>query len=170
MRHERASTPHSVTSEPCRCGYLAERADDPSAPIVFDRRMNEYNIVGQGGSEFISHHCPWCGGLAPMSKRRNYFATVTEHELQRLRDLTEDLASLEEAVARFGPPDDDRPDGVTITTPGSQSTPPVTTVHRSLKFSRLSETVDVEIEDHGLRGVRAAFAPKYIGTPKDDEV
>jgi hypothetical protein len=132
--------------------------------------MNEYNIVGPEGSQSVLYHCPWCGGVAPASKRPNYFAVVTDGELHRLQELTRGLSSLQEAVKRFGPPAEDREHGVTTTTPGSGSEPPVTTSHRTLKFGNLSDTVDVVIEDHGVRGVRTAFAPPYLGGREGGEV
>jgi hypothetical protein len=170
MSPRRKATFDSVTTKPCRCTYLAQQAENPDVPIVFDRGMNEYNIVGPSGTQSVIYHCPWCGGAAPRSKRPTLFAAVTQKGLQRLEELTRGLSSLEDAVARFGPPDEEQRAGTTITTPASAAQPPMTTVHRTLKFGKLSATVDVVIEDHGLHGVRAAYVPKYIGSSEGGEV
>jgi hypothetical protein len=154
-----------VTTKRCKCGYLERASDEPSVGIAFDSKTNEYEIVGQNGTLSVIYHCPWCGGSAPPSKRPTLFAAVAPAEVARLRALATGLSSLDEAVARFGPPAKDQAHGTTITTPGSEGKPSVTTSHRCLTFTHLSETLDVVIEDHGLRGVRLAFLPKYIGEP-----
>ena len=69
----------SVTEQPCACGYLQREADDVASPIVFDATMNEYHFeypspcangaCDAAKARMVIYHCPFCGGLAPPSKR-----------------------------------------------------------------------------------------------------
>jgi hypothetical protein len=38
----------SVTTIPCKCGYLERASDEPEIPIVFDARVNEYHVTNTG--------------------------------------------------------------------------------------------------------------------------
>lgn len=79
------------------------------SPIVFDEQMNEFHIThattddGREGHTLI-RHCPWCGGAAPESKRHTYFAQITNEESRRLHVLTANVRTVEEVLAKFGPP------------------------------------------------------------------
>ncbi len=44
----RKPTSTSVTSTQCTCGALQRAAEEPSIPIVFDARLNEYHIMNIG--------------------------------------------------------------------------------------------------------------------------
>lgn len=55
----------SVTNQPCECGYLQRAADAPDLPIVYDARLNEFNLVypfvagdGDEGTKFGLQHAP----------------------------------------------------------------------------------------------------------------
>ena len=97
----------SVTDLDCTCGYLEESAADPNLPIRFDHDLNEYHIVyisPMGGRvASLIHHCPFCGGAAPQSRRGELFADVPEGEGERLRALTGDVDTVEDLIELLGP-------------------------------------------------------------------
>src|SRR5947209_1768445 len=97
----------------CDCGWLEQAADDPSFPVAFDTRLNEYQFVRSGETEGRGpiYHCPFCGGSAPKSKRESLFAHLSTEELLRLSELTKDLSTVSDAIAKFGPPDEYIPNG-----------------------------------------------------------
>src|SRR5580700_110793 len=122
----RKPTYASVTTRPCKCGFLERTADEPGVPIKFDVKMNEYHIEHGGedrGGQSILYHCPFCGGAAPPSRRQTFFATITSAETERLTELTGDVKTIADVLARFGEPDDDMDPGTTIYEPakGDQS-------------------------------------------------
>src|SRR4051812_36986078 len=101
----------------CRCGWLNTAADDPSIPLAFDAKLNEYQLVtsGQFEGRMPIYFCPFCGMSAPKSKRASLFAHVTHDELYRLGELTRDVSTVGDALAKFGPPDHDIPNGHGVT-------------------------------------------------------
>ena len=61
----------------CGCGWLERAAADPSVPIGFNPKVNEYYIeIKKGDIEvrMIIRFCPNCGGDAPVSTRRKSFS------------------------------------------------------------------------------------------------
>ena len=113
------------------------------------------------------HHCPFCGGTGPRSKRALAFAEITSAEKARLNELVAGLRSVEQAIARFGPPDDDFATGFSTTSAGTEIEAPVTVSYRLLRYKRLSETADIAFVDYGPEfGLRPRFEGKYIGSPK----
>ncbi len=162
-------TQSSVTTVRCKCSYLQRAADEPDHPIVFDTRMNEFHIT-YGAPEhrayLMINHCPWCGGTAPRSKRETFFMNVTDAESMRLRDLAAGVRTVTDAIARFGPPDSDMPDGMTMKSPATDTEPSVVTSYRVLRYAGLSDTADVSFTDYGPeRGLRMSLQGKYVGEP-----
>jgi hypothetical protein len=152
---------------PCTCRFLERAAEEPTVPIVFDARMNEYHIMNVGkdrrGRTNI-YHCPFCGGAAPLSKRHSLFATITSTEAERLYQLTSGVKTFEEVVAKFGELDDDLDPGMKLHTPGSDAEPPKVVSYRTLTYKRLSKTAEVVFIDYGPeRGVRTSLRGKYLG-------
>ena len=98
-------TPKSVTEQPCTCGYLQRAADDPDSPIVYDPQLNEYDFeypspcgpreCGKASAYLMIYHCPFCGGVAPESKRGRLFAAIPRAEEGRLYGLLRGVKTLE---------------------------------------------------------------------------
>jgi hypothetical protein len=163
----------SVTEELCTCGYLQHAAEDPNSPIVFDPQLNEYHF------EFLSpcsdgtctgakatlaiYHCPFCGGAAPESKRDLLFAVIPAEEQRRLYTLLEGIKTLDEAIRVLGPPDEDRPYGVTQTHPEQEGKAPTIQSFRTLEYRHLSGTAEVCIVDYHKDRVHFMLQGKYIG-------
>jgi len=163
----RKPTSQSVTDQPCGCGYLQRASEEPSIPIVFDEEMHEYHVAhSSGGGWSVVYHCPWCGGVAPDSRRASFFAVITQEESDRLRRLTGGLRTVEEAIAALGQPDEDDPQGTTMKTPGTDAEPPRVATYRTLTFHGLSETVEVDLIDYGPRGIGFSFRGKFLDTAK----
>jgi hypothetical protein len=157
----------SVTSVPCKCRFLERASEEPTIPIVFDARVNEYHITNVGkdrrGHTNV-YHCPFCGGAAPLSRRHSLFATITSTEAERLYKLTSGMKTCKEVVAKFGEPDDDLDPGMQSNTPGSDTEPPKVVSYRTLTYKRLSKTAEVVFIDYGPeRGVRTSLRGKYVG-------
>jgi hypothetical protein len=166
-------TSGSVTGVACACGYLERASGEPDNPIVFDAEMNEYHLrhfdhagLGRQG-ESIIYHCPFCGGVAPRSKRSSFFAQITDAEKSRLRDLTSGAKTVRDAVAQLGQPNEDHPDGFTTESRSSDAEPSVIKSYRLLRYTGLSETANVTFTDSGPDGgLRMRLESKYLGKPK----
>jgi hypothetical protein len=159
----------SVTSTRCTCKYLERASEEPDVPIVFDAEMNEFHIksVGENPGYSMIYHCPWCGGVAPTSKRASLFARVTNKEEQRLRDLTRGATTLDDVISKFGKPDHDMHEGLITRSRESDTEPSKIKMYRTLHYLGLSTTADVHFTDFGPDGgVRATFQGKYLGAPK----
>lgn len=150
-------TPSSVTAEPCVCGYLDRAADDADLPIAFDERTNEFHYLYPDPDNdgelatLIIRHCPHCGGAAPPSRRAQLFKSISIAEENRLYAMADGLNSVEEAVRKLGPPDEDMPVGMTSRAPAMNGDPPVVTRHRILRYTRLSDvaTLDLIVQPSG---------------------
>jgi hypothetical protein len=129
--------------------------------------MNEYHIEHGGedrGGQSILYHCPFCGGAAPPSRRQTFFATITSAETERLTELTGDVKTIADVLARFGEPDDDMDPGTTIYEPAKGDQSPRVASYRTLWYRGLSATVDVRFTDYGPdHGVRMSLSGKYRG-------
>src|SRR5205807_3785770 len=98
----------SVTKEPCTCGYLVRAADDPTSPIVYDARLNEYHFeypspcgdseCGQAKAFLMIYHCPFCGGAAPESKRRLLCAGIPPDEERKLSKFPGSITTVVEPI------------------------------------------------------------------------
>lgn len=159
-------TSSSVTSVPCKCGWLERQSDDPGNPVVFDQDLEEFNITRSDGGILRVYHCPWCGGAAPLSKRSRLFAFVTQAEADRLGRLLRRFATLEEAIRVLGPPDKDSPRGILVATFSSRRKAPRQMYARCLKYTRLSKTADVDLFEDPRQGVSFAFGGKHLGMRK----
>lgn len=170
---ERKPNGSSVTSVPCTCRSLQHAAEEPANPIVFDARMNEYHLthldlagIGRHGYSIV-FHCLYCGGAAAKSKRDTFFAHMTDAESRRLRDLASSLKTVEEAVAKFGPPDEDHPNGLASKSPASDAAPSIVRFYRLLRYTGLSDTANVTFTDYGPeRGLHMTLESKYVGEPE----
>lgn len=157
-------TSASVTTKRCACGYLERQSEEPNIPIVFDKDVHEYHIKHPGGGVSVILHCPWCGGVAPESKRHTLFARLTMAETRRLQRLTARIKGVGDAIEMLGDPEHDRPGGMGVLTPGTEIQPPASAQYRTLTYTRLSKTADVILVDYGPEaGIRFLFQGKYIG-------
>lgn len=60
----------SDTTKFCTCGWLERAAAEPSSPIGFDEKANEYHLV-HGRFYTILRFCPFCGCKTPESRRES---------------------------------------------------------------------------------------------------
>ena len=164
----------SVTEEPCRCFYLHDQAQNPFSPIKFDSEMNEYRIEygdpeGDGPPRSVGalniYHCPFCGGAAPESRRAQWFATVPPEESDRLLKLFEGIKSIDEAIAAFGPPSNDLPNGETETRRLPDGNLGPTKRFRTLLYSNLSESAEVRFSEAADGAIQLSIGGKYLGRP-----
>lgn len=148
----------SVTDIPCTCGVLARCAKDPTLPITWDERLNEFHITyrhGEGTCEMMLYHCPFCGGATPPSRRGELFHVVTPAEERRLNDLLSDITTVDDCLRRLGPPDEDRADGMATESRGHRVT------FRTLRYRNLSVTVDVNVGVRADGTVWTSLSGKY---------
>lgn len=158
-------TQASVTEIPCTCGMLDWALEEPGVPVGFDAVAREFYLRGYAGSQSPIHHCFFCGGTAPPSKRERLFFSPTRSEIERLAELTRDLPTVDEAIRRLGQPDEDYPAGLTVISPESEGRPATASTYRSLVFARLSETTNICLVDYGPQGVSFTFEgkPRQLG-------
>ena len=168
----------SVTEQPCTCGFLERQADNPASPIVFDARLNEYHFeypspCARGDcptakAQMMIYHCLFCGGAAPPSKRATLFTAFTPEEQRRLYRLFDGMRTLQEVIAALGPPDEEKERGLTVQRPEKDGQPPTMRSFRTLRYTRLSDTADVEVyADPGEDKVQVMLLGKYIGSPTE---
>ncbi len=170
-------TSMSVTSKPCRCHYLEQRADDPLSPIVYDPELCEYNFQHSGPHGVVEdgpqdvfiriYHCPMCGGAAPKSKRELLFATISPQEERRLSKLIAPLKSLDDALRTLGPPSEDYPAGFGTRQPERNGQPPTIEAFRMLRYASLSEVADVNVAETRTGGIQYWLQGKYLGPVAD---
>src|SRR5262245_20192105 len=127
----------------CDCRTLERLSKEPSMPIEFDAKLNEYHLLGAAGEQVMLYHCFSCGGRVPQSRRSELFMHVTRAETLRLQLLTRDLETVDDVLEAFGPPDFDVPDGFGSTTRDDSAGGPRTTYYRQLTFKGLSDTAHV---------------------------
>ena len=162
-------TPSSVTGEPCTCGRLETEADIPDGLVRFDREVGEFYLFDpRTMGRSIVYHCYFCGGAAPLSVRGSLFAHVTLAESCRLEELARGIVTVDDAIARFGAPDEERAAGVSLTMPEKDGEPGMTTWYKTLVFRNLSTSADMELVDFSPLPVRFSFVPKYVGPPKHE--
>jgi hypothetical protein len=159
----------SKTEIPCSCGWLEREADEPDSPVVFDKQMGEYQMVSASGNRTsVLYHCPFCGGKAPESRRSNFFATLTASEIERLQALVAGLRTIEEVLARFGPPDEDFSAGSGTMTPGKNGRPDRFESLRMLHYEGLSDTAMVHVEVSASGHVGFSYTGKYLSAPEQN--
>ena len=149
----------------CDCGWLENAAADPNIPVVFDELTAEFQIVrsGQLGGHAPIYHCPFCGGSAPESKRADLFEHITAEEMYRLHQLTEGIRNVTDVLGKFGPPQEDLPNGHAETPRPREGEPPRTEWFRTLRYSNLSSTAIVDVIVRVNDRVSFGFMPKAKG-------
>ena len=150
--------------EQCECNWLSNAASDPSVPIEFDPRLNEYHLVTKGAGEgrMLLYFCPFCGGSAPKSARASLFAYVPSDELHRLVALTKGVTTLSETLDKFGAPDNDHPNGYGETIPSTESDPGRAQFFRLLTYERLSDVAAVHVVVRPDDRVSFSYVPKEV--------
>ena len=156
-------TSMSETANPCKCRWLERMSSEPDEPISFDDASGEYHITKPRGGYLVIYHCPFCGGAAPLSRRHELFADISDAEVERLRRVTARVKTVQQAIKVLGKPDHDAAQGLTVHTPAKGRRRPRVVSYRVLTFTRLSDTADVEVVDCGTNGIRVSFQGKYLG-------
>lgn len=162
----RKPTPTSVTATRCKCSWLQQAAAEPTVPVKFNEEVGEYQVESRDGGYLVIRHCPWCGGVAPPSRRASLFATMPQAEVERLKRLTANLKTLDEALAALGKPDRRDPEGLTVHTPERGRRPAHVETFPTMTFSKLSKVADVTLANYGPKGVGFSFSAKYVGKPR----
>jgi ClpX C4-type zinc finger protein/uncharacterized protein DUF6980 len=159
----RIMQPKQPEPYPCHCDTLDDAVDDANSSIVFDEMTNEYHLESRDGrGHHIIRYCPFCGGHTPASRRQRLFARPSPAELQRLKELTKDIRTIEDALRILGTPGWDNPQGTTWSKPATDDNPPLTTVHRTLWYYDYSDTADVCVTEFGSAGATVSFPHKAL--------
>ena len=143
---------------------LQEAADNPLLPIEFDLQVDEFHLIYKDGIQghSILYHCFFCGGKASESKRHLLFATISEDERFRLREVTTQLKTLDDVLVNFGKPDQDHENGVMIMVPEMGDNSPKEQSYRSLVYENLSDVADIRVTVYPNERVGIGFTGKYI--------
>jgi hypothetical protein len=162
----------SVTTKPCKCGWLEREAAEAGSSIRFDEDLNEFHILNRPPDRgyLLIYHCLFCGGAAPRSRRATLFARPTRAELDRLERVVSGLTSVAQAVKKLGKPKSDRANRLRTMSAGSNTEAPKAESFRVMVFTNVSRTTDVHLTDYGRDGIRFTFQGKYLGRPKSREV
>lgn len=154
----------SVTEVICQCGHMEELARSSNTPIRFNAEFNEYHIeygTPEGGTASIFvHHCIFCGGAMPPSKRDLLFGSIPDAEKARLLKLVSASKTVDELIRVIGSPDFDDPilvDSRSATSkgPGSASLPT-----RTLTYCGLSAVANVHVSVGGDGSIQVMVVPK----------
>jgi len=163
------SVPHQATNYTmpppkekgtCNCEWLERKADDPTTPIEFDAKLNEYHIVCGPKNFLMIYYCPFCGGAAPKSKRERLFHTLTDKERRRLVSLTKDLRTLKDVTSAFGEPQIRQPVGLVTTQPERDGKPETTQSYPVLIYTSLSKIADIHVTIYPTDRVGISFQGK----------
>ena len=160
---------HPQENFPCECGVLEGAAEDVANPIIFDSKLNEYQLAYEspkGRAKMMIYFCPFCGGKAPASNRSRFFARVTDEEYQRLRNLTSSIKTINDAIEILGPPEVDSYEEVI--SPEKKDVPEKRQAFRCIVYSNLSDTADIRITDYYRDTVSIVFESKYTGEGRQD--
>jgi hypothetical protein len=152
----------------CDCRALEQFSREPSVPIEFDAKLNEYHIRGAVGDLVMIYYCPFCGGRTPDSRRDELFMHVTRAETERLKGLTRGLKTLDDVLDAFGPPDFDHPTGLEVTSNDSTGRPK-TTWYRQLTFRGLSDTANLQVAVGFNNLVQFSSTPKDIAGAEEQD-
>jgi hypothetical protein len=147
---------------------LQKAAEDPDNPIEFDERTKGYLYTYadyQGGDKatLIIYHCPFCGGVAPQSKRKLQFAAISHEEHDRLADLLGPITTIDQALAKLGKPDLD--DYSTTKYPEIGDQPPTTVFHRVIRYYNLSKVAEVVIHERRNGSIWWSLQGKCLKQP-----
>jgi len=147
----------------CDCGVLENASKEPSSPIRWDERMNEYHIVDTKGGQMMVYYCPFCGGSTPKSRRGSFFAHVTQEEEHRITELFRGIHTVSDVVARFGPPDEQREFASGVRSPARDGKPERGEIFRGLVYKSLSPVADIVFNVGDSDTVRGTWIQKYVG-------
>jgi hypothetical protein len=156
----------SVTEQRCACDYLQNAADDPDSPIIFDQRTGEYQFTYQepdceGLSSLVIYHCPFCGGVAPESKRALLFAVISRDEERRLAALLRPIETIRDALEKLGTPDFDG--FVVRRQPERDEKAPTREQHRMIRYEKMSDVADIWITEREDGRACLQLQGKYLG-------
>jgi hypothetical protein len=133
--------------------------------------MNEYYISyfvnGEEEGKLSIYHCMFCGGAAPDSFRPSKFAVLSHNELERLRELTKDLTTLDQVLATFGNPDSDEQQGIMWTMPETEGHGEMSGSLRTLVYRGLSQTADIWVTVRLDGATHFVFVGKCLGESEE---
>ena len=143
----------SVTTVPCSCGFPQHALQDERFPLRFDAQFNEYFLDHQlPDGETLSirlTHCPICGGVTSKSKRGEFFADLSDDEMQRIHEQVRKYKSADDITRALGTPDTDEKGDAR------------SRILRVLTYKKLSKTADIRFTVNQDGSIESAIAPKY---------
>ena len=150
----------SDTETFCTCGWLERAAREPSSPIGFDERLQEYHIV-HGRAYSILRFCPRCGFKTPKSRREPSSEVVPGAEMDRLQGMVRGIRTLDDARRVLGEPDDVVEPGGSSQTPESEGDPPRVTLSGTMfRWLNVSKSADVSVQIPAPADVSVVISPK----------
>jgi len=148
------------TAPECDCRVLERLSKEPKVPVVYDPELNEYLIqTADGLNKVKMHHCFFCGGWLPKSRRDELFMHITDEERTRLWAVLKDIRTLPDLLTALGPPDRDDPMGIAEGRRADDGGDR-TTYYRRLTYCGLSPTAEVHAVLHLDDRVQYSFWPK----------
>lgn len=147
-------------SKTCQCEWLKEAAEDVRFPIEYDKDKNQFKLRCLLDDDHIGftvlHYCPLCGGLAPDVRKEQNFLDLSSQELLRLKRITGEIKSIEDALRVLGHPEELM----------EQVKREITDLYveelRSLTYHNVSETAVIHVIADDDGSVRIVFQEKYI--------
>lgn len=157
---------NNFDTKTCECGHPERWAADPTCPVEFDERMNEYNLV-HDKAKAIMRYCYWCGGRLPDSKRGNFFTTPSEEELAEVRSLFAKAKTADDVLHILGSPDETHD----WKEPTSPSYVDKKTIRwkRTFRYSTLWKTLILVVYEMPDGKITFSWYGHYIGEQKKEK-
>ncbi len=148
----------------CGCGWLERAANDPSVPIGFDAKVNEYYLSAgtPGGAEarYVIRFCPNCGGDAPVSHRDSLFRVLTPQETIQLQESFKQLRTRNDVIRAWGSPDEQIPGGYAETEPEHPNVASRTATFDVMRYNNVSPNAVVDVILCAGDRVKFTYFPK----------
>ena len=141
-----------------RCDHLAALSRHPRSSVKFRPSDNEYWCTGSRSLLIRPFYCPVCGRKLAVDNTEERFLARSPTELALLRTRARGIATLADALERFGTPDTEHGPAMDCLYPGGRRT--VIGHRRALIYSGLAKTITVAIMELLDGRVVVKFYPK----------
>jgi len=150
----------------CKCGVLDHASKEPDHVVRWDDKDKTFYLAyGQHGRLMI-YYCPFLRRQSSRRATKIAFAHISDAEMNRLRTIIDGLKTVDDVIAHFGPPDERKEVGSTVTKPEKDAKPAITNNYATIHCRKLSEVADMFFDIGANNQVRAGWTPKRLA-PRD---
>jgi hypothetical protein len=104
-----ATTDQAATGPPPTwCEHLKELSAPAGSPVRRHRESGDYELLGSDSLKIRLFFCPVCGMRLPLSNNASDFCEISPNEMSKWKQAFEGVRSIDDALERFGAPDQDQ--------------------------------------------------------------